>query len=39
MGHLDVTNKTLRIERALEATAKYGMRIKEPKTARGKGHS
>jgi integrase len=33
---LDVTNKTLRIERALEATAKYGMRIKEPKTARGK---
>jgi integrase len=36
---LDVTNKTLRIERALEATAKYGMRIKEPKTARGKGHS
>jgi integrase len=33
---LDVTNKTLRIERALEATAKYGMRVKEPKTARGK---
>ena len=33
---LDVANKTLRIERALEVTAKYGMRFKEPKTARGK---
>jgi integrase len=33
---LDVANKTLRIERALEVTAKYGFRFKEPKTARGK---
>jgi integrase len=33
---LDVDNKTLRIERALEATGKYGIRFKEPKTARGK---
>jgi integrase len=33
---LDAANKTLRIERALETTAKYGMRFKEPKTARGK---
>ncbi len=33
---LDVDNKTLRIERALEATGKYGMRFKEPKTARGR---
>ena len=33
---LDVASKTLRIERALEVTAKYGSRFKEPKTARGK---
>jgi integrase len=33
---LDVTNRTLRIERALEETEKYGLALKEPKTARGK---
>jgi len=33
---LDVENRTLRIERALEATVKFGMRFKEPKSARGK---
>jgi integrase len=33
---LDVENKTLRIERAVEQTAKYGLSLKEPKTARGK---
>ena len=33
---LDVGNRTLRIERALEATGKFGMRFKEPKSARGK---
>jgi integrase len=33
---LDVANKTLRIERAVELTEKYGLALKEPKTARGK---
>jgi len=33
---LDVANKTLRIERAIEQTVKYGLAIKEPKTKRGK---
>jgi integrase len=33
---LDATNKTLRIERAVEETNKYGLALKEPKTARGK---
>lgn len=33
---LDTVNKTLRIERALEKTDKYGLALKEPKTARGK---
>jgi integrase len=33
---LDVTNKTLRIERAIEQTTKYDLAIKEPKTKRGK---
>jgi integrase len=33
---LDVEKKTLRIERAVEQTAKYGLAIKEPKTKRGK---
>jgi integrase len=33
---LDVENKTLRIERAVEQTDKYGLTLKEPKTARGK---
>jgi integrase len=33
---LDVTAKTLRIERAVEQTDKYGLALKEPKTARGK---
>jgi hypothetical protein len=30
---LDVENKTLRIERAVEQTDKYGLTLKEPKTA------
>ncbi len=33
---LDVTAKTLRIERALEETDQHGLRIKGPKTERGK---
>jgi integrase len=33
---LDQANKTLRIERALEKTDKFGLALKEPKTARGK---
>jgi integrase len=33
---LDVANKTLRIERAIEQTVKYDLAIKEPKTKRGK---
>jgi integrase len=33
---LDVEKKTLRIERAVEQTAKYELAIKEPKTKRGK---
>jgi integrase len=33
---LDVANKTLRIERAVEQTTKYELAIKEPKTKRGK---
>jgi len=33
---LDVANKTLRIERAVEQTKKHGLVFKEPKTARGK---
>jgi integrase len=33
---LDVEKKTLRIERAVEQTAKYDLAIKEPKTKRGK---
>ena len=33
---LDATARTLRIERAVELTDKYGLALKEPKTARGK---
>ncbi len=33
---LEVGNKTLRIERAIEDTDTYGLRIKAPKTERGK---
>ena len=33
---LDVTKKTLRIERSIEKTDKYGLALKEPKTTRGK---
>jgi integrase len=33
---LHIAEKTLRIERALEETDKYGVRVKEPKTERGK---
>jgi integrase len=33
---LDVKNKTLRIERAIEKTRKYGLALKEPKRARHK---
>jgi len=33
---LDVTAKTLRIERAIEETKAYGRILKEPKTARGR---
>ncbi len=33
---LDVANKTLRIERAIEETDEHGLRIKGPKTERGK---
>jgi integrase len=33
---LDIPNKTLRIERALEETEKFGLAFKEPKTSRGK---
>jgi integrase len=33
---LDVANKTLRIERAVEETKEHGLRIKGPKTERGK---
>ena len=32
---LDVEKKTLRIERALEQTKKFGIRVKSPKTRRG----
>jgi integrase len=32
---LDVEKKTLRIERALEQTKKFGIRVKPPKTKRG----
>ncbi len=32
---LDVEKKTLRVERALEVTKKFGVRYKPPKTARG----
>src|SRR6516164_2779870 len=32
---LDVEKKTLRIERALEQTKKFGIRVKSPKTKRG----
>ena len=32
---LDVAKKTLRVERAIEVTKKYGVRYKQPKTARG----
>jgi integrase len=35
-GDFDAPNKTLRIERALEKTDKYGLAVKEPKTTRGK---
>jgi integrase len=35
-GDLDVANKTLRIERAAEDTKQHGLRLKGPKTARGK---
>jgi hypothetical protein len=34
---LDVEQKTLRIERAVEQISEYGLAIKEPKTARGRG--
>jgi integrase len=33
---LDVENKTLRIERAIEETEQHGLRLKAPKTERGK---
>jgi integrase len=33
---LDVVKKTLKVERALEQTAKFGLRLKPPKTRRGK---
>jgi integrase len=33
---LDVENKTLRIERAIEETDQHGLRLKGPKTERGK---
>ena len=33
---LDVERKTLKVERAWEPTKKHGMRLKPPKTARGK---
>ena len=33
---LNIANKTLRIERAIEQTLKYDLAIKEPKTKRGK---
>lgn len=33
---LDVTNKTLRIERSVEETKKFGLQFKEPKRARHK---
>jgi len=33
---LNVANKTLRIERAVEEAEKYAIAFKEPKTARGK---
>jgi integrase len=33
---LDTAKKTLRVERAVEHTKKFGLRIKEPKTERGK---
>jgi integrase len=35
-GDLDVENKTLRIERAIEETEQHGLRLKAPKTERGK---
>ena len=33
---LDVTARTLRIERAIEVTSEFGRRLKEPKSKRGK---
>jgi integrase len=33
---LDIVNKTLTIQRALEQTKKHGIRFKEPKTKRGR---
>lgn len=33
---LDISEKSLRVERALELTKKHGIRFKPPKTARGK---
>jgi integrase len=33
---LDIEQRTLRIERAVEQTSEYGLALKEPKTARGK---
>jgi integrase len=33
---LDIANKTLRIERSLEETNEHGLRVKGPKTERGK---
>jgi integrase len=33
---LDIAKRTLRIERAVEDTDTYGLRVKEPKTERGK---
>jgi integrase len=35
-GDLDVENKTLRVERAIEETEQHGLRLKGPKTERGK---
>jgi integrase len=35
-GDLDAENKTLRIERAIEETEQHGLRLKGPKTERGK---
>jgi integrase len=33
---LDVVNKTLRIERAVEDTKRFGLRLKEPKSPKHK---